>query len=148
MTLVNRPLVTVTAYPARDAATTARRALDVAGIDSVLDEPAEHRVRVRVDNLDALRAGDVLTRSCDTLPEIDEADEDPAPVQCPACDSLDAAPSNRGKSFLLVAILAIAVGTAAGILQAATFAIAAASVYYLVQGRWRCTACGETWDQA
>ena len=148
MPLVNGSLVTVTAYPAREAASTARRALDGAGIASVVDEPAEHRVRVRVETLDALRAGDVLTRTCDTLPEIDEADEETAPPLCPACESPDAMPSNRAKSLLLVAILAVAVGTAAEVLQAAVFAIAAASVYYLVQGRLRCTSCGETWDAA
>jgi len=145
---VNGPLVTVTAYPARDAAATARRALEGAGIDSVIDEPAEQRVRVRVETLEALRAGDVLTRTCATLPEIDEADEETAPVRCPACDSPDATPSNRARTLLLVAVLAIAVGTAAEILQAAVFAVAAAGVYALMQGRWRCTACGETWDQA
>jgi hypothetical protein len=143
---VNGSLVTVTAYPAREAASTAKRALDFAGIDSVLDEPAESRVRVRVENVDALRAGDVLTRTCDTLPEIEEADEEATPVTCPACDSGEAVPSDRARSFLLMAALAIAVGTAAGFLEGAFFVIAAASVYFLVQGRWRCPSCNETWD--
>ena len=139
-------LVTVTAYPERETASTAKRALDVAGIDSVVDEPAEQRVRLRVENVDALRAGDVLTRNCDTLPEIDEADEEARENVCPGCGSPDAAPSHRARSFLLVTVLAIAVGTATGILQAAFFAIAAAAVFHLVTGRWRCQACSETWD--
>lgn len=143
---VNGPLATVTAYPARDAAGTAQRALDGAGIASVLDEPAEARVRVRVENVDALRAGDVLTRTCDSLPEIQDADEEDREVVCGACGSPEAEPSHRARSLLLVAILAIAVGTATENVQATVFAIAAACVYYLVQGRWRCSKCNETWD--
>lgn len=143
---MNGPLVTVTAYPARDAARTAKRALDFAGIDSTVDEPAEDRVRVRVENVDALRAGDVLTRTCDTLPEIDEADEEARENVCPACSSADATPSHRAKSFLLIAALAVAVGVAAQVIQATFFAVAAAGVFHLVTGRWRCNACGETWD--
>jgi hypothetical protein len=146
MGAVNGPLVTVTAYPMRDAARTAKRALDVAGIDSLVDEPAEDRVRLRVENVDALRAGDVLTRTCDTLPEIDEADEEARENLCPACSSADAAPSHRGRSFLLIAVLAIAVGTGAQVVQATFFAVAAAGIFQLVSGRWRCNACGETWD--
>ena len=139
-------LVTVTAYRAREAARTAKRALDFAGIESLVDEREEERVRVRVENLDAIRAGDVLTRDCATLPEIEEADEEAPPGEnaCPACDSLETVPSDRGKTFLLVATLAVAVGTAAGLLQAAFFGVLAAAVYQLVQGRSRCTACGET----
>lgn len=139
-------LVTVTAYRERDTAGTAKRALDFAGIESVVDEPAESRVRLRVENVDALRAGDVLTRNCDALPEIHEADEEARENLCPACGSPDAEPSRRARSFALVAILAIAVGTAAGVLQAAFFAILAAAVFHLVTGRWRCNSCGETWD--
>ncbi|HEX6084952.1 MAG TPA: hypothetical protein VF266_10540 [Thermoanaerobaculia bacterium] len=139
-------LVTVTAYPERDTARTAKQVLDVAGIESVVDEPSERRVRLRVENVDALRAGDALNRNGDTLPEIQEADEETVENLCPACDSPDAEPSRRARSFLLVTVLAIAIGTAAGFLQATFFAIPAAAVFHLVQGRWRCNACGETWD--
>jgi hypothetical protein len=139
-------LVTVTAYHERDTARTAKRELDFAGIESTLDEPADQRVRVRVENVDALRAGDVLTRRCDTLPEIDEADEEPGENVCPACGSPEAAPSHRARSFLLVTTLAVAVGIAAELVQAAVFTIAAAAVFHLVTGRWRCGACNETWD--
>lgn len=139
-------LVTVTAYPERDTARTAKRELDFAGIDSVVDDAAERRVRLRVETVDALRAGDVLTRTCATLPEIDEADEEEREAACPACGSADAAPSRRARTFLLVAALAIAVGTAAELLQWAVLLIAAAGVFQLVSGRWRCGACGETWD--
>jgi hypothetical protein len=139
-------LVTVTAYPERDTARTAKQVLDVAGIESVVDEPAERRVRLRVENVDALRAGDALNRNGDTLPEIQEADEEARENLCPACTSPDAEPSHRARSFLLVSVLAIAVGTAAGLLQAAFLAIPAAAIFHLVHGRWRCNACGETWD--
>lgn len=139
-------LVTVTAYPERDDARTAKRALDHAGIESLVDEPAERRVRLRVENTDALRAGDVLTRSCDTLPEIEEADEEARANDCPACGTPDAVPAHRARTFLLVATLAVAVGAAAQLLQATFFVVAAAGVFQLVSGRWRCEACGETWD--
>ncbi len=144
--MIGMSLVTVTAYPLRDAAQTAQRALDTAGIDAEVDQPDESRVRVRVENLDALRAGDVLTRECATLPEIDEPDEEAFENACPACDSLDVASTNRAQTFLLVSVLIMAVGVAADITQAAFFGVLAAAVYQLVRGRWRCTACGETWD--
>lgn len=139
-------LVTVTAYPARDAAQTAQRALGTAGIEAEVDQPDERRVRVRVENLDALRAGDVLTRECATLAEIDEPDEEARENACPACDSLDVATSNRARTFLLISVLAIAIGVAADLAQGAFFGVLAAAVYQLVRGRWRCAACGETWD--
>ena len=139
-------LVTVTAYPRRDAANTAQRALDTAGIEAEVDQPDESRVRVRVENLDALRAGDVLTRDCATLPEIDEPDEEVLENACPACDSLDVASTRRAQTFLLFGMLIMAVGVAAELAQAAFFGVLAAAVYQLVRGRWRCTACGETWD--
>jgi hypothetical protein len=138
--------VTVTAYPAREAAHTAQRALDTAGIDAEVDQPDERRVRVRVENLDALRAGDVLTRECATLPEIDEPDEEAIENACPACDSLDVASSHRWQTFLLLGTLVMAVGVAADLTQAAFFGVLAAAVYQLVRGRWRCTSCGSTWD--
>jgi len=144
--MIGMSLVTVTAYPLRDAAQTAQRALDTAGIDAEVDQPDERRVRVRVENLDALRAGDVLTRECATLPEIDEPDEEAFANACPACDSLDVASTNRAKTFLLFSILILGVGVAADITQGAFFGVIAAAVYQLVRGRWRCTACGETWD--
>src|SRR5215212_3004204 len=143
---MNGSLVTVTAYPERDTARTAKRALDVAGIESVVDEPAERRVRLRVENVDALRAGDVLTRSCDALPEIEEADEEEQERLCPACDSAEYEPSHRVRSFLLIAVVALAIGVAVDVLQATFFAVAAAGVFRLVQGRWRCSTCGESWD--
>lgn len=141
------PLATVTAYPARDLARVARRELDFAGIDSVLDEPAEARVRVRVENVDALRAGDVLTRQCDGLAEIDEADEEETVLGCPACEAPQTAtPSRRARNFLLFAAFAIALSVGIQMPQAAFFAVPAAAVYQLVRGRWQCSGCGETWD--
>jgi uncharacterized ferredoxin-like protein len=137
-------LVTVTAYPAREAARTAKRALDFEGIESLVDDRDDDRVRVRVENLDAIRAGDVLTRDCATLAEIEEADEEAAESRCPACASPEIAPSQRAKTFALLATMALSIGVAAELLQAAFFAVLAAAVYQLVQGRWRCTACGES----
>ena len=140
------PLVTVTAYSAPADARTAKGALDSAGITAVVDEALERRVKVRVTNLDAIRAGDVLTARCDTLAEIDEADEEESDATCPACGSPDVTSSRRGQMFLLVTTLAVAIGVATELVQAAFFAIAAAAVFLLIAGRRRCQNCNETWD--
>ena len=139
-------LVTVTAYPERDDAKVAQGALDAAGIEAVVDEPAERKARVRVDNVDAIRAGDVLTRTCDSLTEIDEPDEEQTPLTCPECGSLDASSSRRGQMFLLVTAVAIAVGVGAGATELALFLIGVTGVLLLVRGRWRCNSCFETFD--
>lgn len=140
------PLVTVTAYSAPNDARLAKGALDSAGIAAVVDEAVERRVKVRVTNVDAIRAGDVLTARCPTLTEIDEADEVEEPRICPSCDSSDVTPSRRGHMFALVVTLALSIGVAAEVLQAAFFAVAAAAVLLVISGRWRCNGCGETWD--
>ena len=145
MSAMADPLVTVTAYSAPNDAQTAQGVLDSAGIPAVVD-PTPHKTRVRVPNLDAIKAGDVLTARAPTLAEIDEADEDEAESLCPACGSPDVASSRRMHMFGLVVTMAVAIGFAAEMLQAAVFAVAAAAVYFLIAGRWRCQACNETWD--
>jgi hypothetical protein len=140
------PLVTVTAYAAPTDARTAQGVLDSAGIPAVID-PAPHKMRVRVPNLDAIKAGDVLTAYCPpTLTEIDEADEDEHERLCPACGSPEVVSSRRAQMFGLVLTLAIALGVAAEMVQAAFFAVAAAAVFLLIAGRWRCQNCSESWD--
>ena len=139
------PLVTVTAYPEREDAQTAQGALDSAGIPSVVDAAVERRVKLRVANVEALRAGDVLNENCATLPEIEEADEEREELRCPACDAGEPAPAHRARMFALIVTMAIAVGVALGVIEAAFFAIATAGVFLLMGGRWRCSACGETW---
>ena len=137
------PLVTVTAYSAPADARAAKGELDSAGIPSVVDEALERRVKVRVTNLDAIRAGDVLTSR---YSEIEEADEEEADALCPACGSPDVVPSRRGQMFALIVTLAVAIGVATELVQAAIFAIAAAAVFLLIAGRRRCQNCNETWD--
>lgn len=139
------PLVTVTAYAAQNDARTAQNTLDSAGIPAVID-PAPHKARVRVPNLDAIKAGDVLTARCPALAEIDEADEEERELVCPACGSPDIISARRARMFGLVVTLAIVTGYFAEMLQAAVFAVAAAAVFLLIGGRWRCETCDETWD--
>lgn len=139
------PLVTVTAYAAPNDAQTAQGVLDSAGIPAVID-PAPHKLRVRVPNLDALKAGDLLTVRAPGLAEIDEADEDERERVCPACGSPDVESARRAQMFGLVVTVAIAVGVAAEMIQAAFFAVAAAAVFLLIAGRWRCQSCNESWD--
>ena len=141
------PLVTVTAYSAPADAREAKGVLDSAGIPSVVDDALERRVKVRVENLDAIRAGDALTaRGRPTLTEIDEADEDPDDALCPACGSPDVASSRRARTFALVVTLTVAIGVWAEHVQAALFAVAATAVFLLIAGRRRCQNCSETWD--
>lgn len=145
MPLVPDPLVTVTAYAAPNDARTAQGVLDSAGIPAVID-PAPEKLRVRVPNLDAIRAGDVLTARAPSLAEIDEADEDERERVCPACGSTEVVSARRAQMFALIMTVAIALGVAAANLQAAFFGIAAAAVFLLIAGRWRCETCNETWD--
>jgi hypothetical protein len=140
------PLVTVTAYAAPGDARTAQGVLDSAGIPAVVDEAREQRTRVRVANLDALKAGDVLTARAPALVEIDEADEDERERICPACGSADVGSSHRARTFLLIITMAAGIGAAAELAQPAFFAVAAAAVLLLIAGRWRCENCSETWD--
>ena len=101
---------------------------------------------MRVPNVEALRAGDVLTARAPMLAEIDEADEDERDRVCPACGSQEVTSARRAQMFSLILTVAIAIGVAAGNLQAAFFGVAAAAVFLLIAGRWRCQMCNETWD--
>jgi hypothetical protein len=145
MTTMPDPLVTVTAYAAPSDARTAQGVLDSAGIPAVIDLAPE-KVRVRVPNVEALRAGDVLTALAPSLAEIDEADEEQGERVCPACGSLDVVSARRAQMFGLIVTVAIAIGVAAEMLQAAFFGVAAAAVFLLIAGRWRCQMCSESWD--
>lgn len=146
MSAMPDPLVTVTAYSAPADARTAKGALDSAGIDSLVDDALERRVKVRVQNVDAIRAGDVLTARCPSLAEIDEPDEEETERVCASCGSSEIAPSRRAQTFLLFVTMAVAVGVATGMTHGAFVAISAAAVLLLITGRWRCSSCGETGD--
>lgn len=146
MTSMPDPLVTVTAYAAPSDARVAQGTLDSAGIPAVVDDVRERRTRVRVTNVDAIRAGDILTARAPMLTEIDEADEEEGERVCPSCGSPDITSSRRAQTFALVFTLALAIGVAAELVQAAFFAVAAAAVFFLIAGRWRCQSCNETWD--
>jgi hypothetical protein len=139
-------LVTVTAYTRRADAQAAQGVLDGAGIESEVDDTVEQRAKVRVETVDAIRAGDVLTARVDGLSEIEEADEPDEAPSCPACGSLEVTPSQRGRMFGLVVALATAVGLASGFADAAFLSVGVAGVFLLITGRHRCAMCGETWD--
>src|SRR5262245_50107267 len=102
----------------------AQSALEAAGIQSVLDDqnmalyytPAVRGVKLRVRNVDALRAGEVLETSCETLEEIGEAEEDRQDTDvCPACGSSDLVHNSRGLAFAIIAALAIGIFAAIGL---------------------------------
>lgn len=140
------PLVTVTAYSAGEDARAAKGVLDSAGIDAVVDDARAQRARVRVEPVQALRAGDVLNAQPRASSEIDEPDEEEGERLCPACDGRHITPSQRARTFVLVAVMTIAVAVGVGVAEAAFFVLAAAGVFLLIGGRWRCGDCGEAFD--
>jgi hypothetical protein len=137
-------LATVTAYRRREHAGVAQRALDGAGIDSVVEETEV--AKLRVDRLDALYAGEVLNRVDAPLEEIDEADEVRGNEACPACHSRNVEASRRWQLFLVIAVAVIGTAIAVGRTDAAFFILFATGVYLLTANRWRCSDCGERWD--
>lgn len=135
---------TVTAYRRRDHAGVAQHALEVAGIDSQIEET--NIAKVRVDYLDALRAGDVLNQVAEPLDEIVEADEPAANTTCPSCGSADVHSSMRIQIFAAIAAVVIGVSIAVSRTEAGFFVLAAAGLFLLMGSRWRCGECGEGWS--
>lgn len=151
-------LVTVASYWYPTDAALARSALTAAGIESVLDDQytagtnwlgatGMRGVKLRVRNEDALRAAEVLGTECATLEQIEEADEPYVdPTVCTTCGTGDAIRPPRLLTFLGLAAIGIGVGVAAGIAQAAFFAVLAIGIYLLIADRWRCPECGKSWN--
>lgn len=138
-------LVTVTAYRHRRDAGVAQGVLDDAGIPSIIE--AAERAKLRVEHLDALRAGDVLTARAPALDEIVEADEETGdPSACVRCGSGDIGRPGRGVTFAAIVTLAMSLGVAVGLTDAAFLAILVSGVVLLISGRWRCHECGASWD--
>ena len=131
-------LVTVTAYKKPDDAGVARDTLDGAGIDASVDQ-----AKVRVRNVDALRAGYVLNEQCATLDEVFEADEEPLAPVCRSCGSSNVVEAQRGLTFLWLSVIMLGVGIAVGLAQAAFLAVLALALVMLVSDRQRCSDCGE-----
>ncbi len=140
------PLVTVTAYSAGDDARLAKGVLDSEGIESMVDDALERRVKVRVQNVDAIRAGDALTARFPSPAELHEPDEETPDAFCPACGSLEVASSRRARTFIFVVLMSVAVGIPTQMTLGALVVILATAVALLITGRHRCTLCGETWD--
>ncbi len=152
------PLVTVASYWFPNDAAVAHSALDAAGIESVLDDQytaglnwlgatGMRGIKLRVRREDALRAAEVLGTKCEDLEEIQEADEPVIdPTVCTSCGAPDAMRAPRGLSFLVIAAVAIGIGMATGLQDAAFFAALAAGLYLLIADRWRCAECGASWN--
>jgi hypothetical protein len=141
---MSESLATVTAYWRREDAGVAQNALESAGIGAVVEQTVV--AKVRVERLDAMRAGDVLNRTCDDLGEVGEADEEPNAAGCSACGSLDVKASMRGRMFASIVAVVIAVSVAVEQSAAAFCLLFAAGVYQLIAQRWRCGDCGNAWD--
>lgn len=148
-------LVTVASYWFLSDAVLAKNALDAAGIDSVLVDQnmamnitnAVRGVKLRVRNIDAIRAGEVLESNCESLEEIEEPDEArPEPESCPACGSTDIKRNVRLPLFAIITVIALSIGVALDVSEAAFFGVLAAAVLLLISDRNRCSECGETWN--
>jgi len=147
-------LVTVASYWFHSDAILAHNALEAAGIESVLDDVemavnypnAVHGVKLRVRNVDALRAGEVLDTACESIEELGEPDEPPPADVCPSCGSREIIRTPRILVFAIIAATTLGIGAAAGIGQIAFFAVLAAGVALLILDRYRCGECGESWN--
>lgn len=137
-------LATVTAYRRRDHAGVAQEVLDGAGIEAIVEETDV--AKVRVDNLDALRAGDVLNRVDVPLDEIEEADEAKHNEVCPACNSQNVEASRKWQLFGVIAMAVMGIAIAVSRTDAAFFILAATAMYVLTANRWRCVDCAARWD--
>ena len=147
-------LVTVASYWFHSDAILAQNALEAAGIEAVLDDVemavnyphAVHGVKLRVRNVDAIRAGEVLDTACDTVDEVGEADEPPPADVCPACGAAEIIRTPRTLVFAIIAATTLGIGAAAGISQIAFLAVLAAGIALLILDRYRCAECGESWN--
>jgi hypothetical protein len=134
-------LVTIAQFHGSSDAAVAKNAMDSAGIESEVED-----VRLEVHNEDVYRAYHVLDTACPALPLIEEAYEVPRPAACEACGSTSVVPAPRVAAFAGIATLGLAIGVAVGLTDAAFFAVGAAGLFLLISDRWRCTACGESWN--
>lgn len=134
-------LVTIAQFHGSTDAEVAKSAMDSAGIVSEIED-----VRLEVHNEDAYRAYGILDTACPALPVIEEAYEAPAEAACKACGSSVVVSTPRIAAFAGVATLALAIGVAVGLTDAAFFAVGAAGLFLLIADRWRCTDCGASWN--
>ena len=137
-------LSTLASFALAHEADVARRALEISGIASFVDE----RRRLRVATLDVIRAGAVLDTRCDGLVELAVPDEDAADVsECRVCGSTEVASTHRALSFAAISAIAVSLGVASDSTATAFFALLAAAVFLLITDRWRCLDCGATWNE-
>ena len=148
-------LVTVASYWSVPDAILAQHALSAAGIESYVEDEhmavnypqAVQGVKLRVRNVDALRAAEVLETTCEALEEIGEADERfPDPNTCPACGSHEIVRAPRGLLFATIAALALGIGLAFQHSDSAFFAVLATALLLIMWDRQRCAECGESWN--
>jgi hypothetical protein len=132
-------LVTIAQFHGSSDAAVAKHAMDSAGIESEVED-----IRLEVHNEDAYRAYDVLDTTA--LPVIEEAYEAADLTLCPACGSTTALPTPRIAAFAGVAAIALVIGIAVGLTEAAFLAVAAAALFFLMSDRWRCPDCAATWN--
>ena len=141
-------IATIATYGSLGEADVARSALLAAEIEAFIEDEQRvggRRVKLRVRNEDALRAGEVLDASCVSVVESEQPDELPEEVacECPVCEPIRSA---RGVAFAFVAAVGLGLGLAFGATQAAFFGVLAAGIYFLIADRWHCAECGASWN--
>jgi hypothetical protein len=156
---MSESLVAVSSYWYAVDADLAKNTLEAAGIEAFVDDQnmvrlnwlnanAVHGVKVRVRAEDALRAGEVLNERCELLGEIEEEIKEPVvdPTICPVCDAPGATRRTRGIQIGAISVIVAGVGLAIGRTQEAFLLILIMLLFALMDDRWRCGNCGESWN--
>ncbi len=155
---MSESLVTIGTYWFIGDADVAKNALDAAGIESFVDDAnivrvnwfnanAVHGVKLRVRNVDALRAGEILNLQCESIEEIGEAHEEIVQADvCEMCGSADISRTPRALIFAGLAAALVAIGVAVGLTEAAFLGVIAVAIASVIAGRWHCSECGESWN--
>lgn len=77
----------------------------------------------------------------------DTPEEQPRdPRICEACGSHDVGKRPRWAVFLVAAALLIAIARLTGVTELGWFGVAAALLFAVMSGGWRCRECGEAWN--
>ncbi|HYH08475.1 MAG TPA: hypothetical protein VEK11_15570 [Thermoanaerobaculia bacterium] len=68
------------------------------------------------------------------------------PRTCASCGSQEVSVRPRWLVFFVIAALLIAISRLTGVTELGWFGVAAAALFALMAGGWRCKECGEAWN--
>jgi hypothetical protein len=130
---------TIATYVTPQAAREAQGVLVGAGFEAMVDD-----TRLRVPDVDAILAGDVLERAGEWPVETEEVEELPVETGC-ECEVCEPILRARGPLFLFLAVVAFGLAMAFGASQGAFFAVATTGIFLVITEKWRCSECGASW---